>query len=146
MDVHVSPEFTTLNALAALGIAFLFILLSSLLREPSRQRLMAVVLGGAGATYLNGGFGGWEFAFCTLLTFIAYKGLQRYYFIGIGWLLHTLWDIAHHLYASPIVAFSPSSSAGCALCDTVLALWFFFDAPSVYDWFRRRKILRLNAE
>jgi hypothetical protein len=146
MDSHLLPEFTALNALAAVGIALVFIALSSLLKEPDRQQLMAVILGGAGAAYLNSGLGGWEFAFCALLTFIAYKGLRQYYFIGIGWLLHTVWDVLHHLYASPIVSFSPSSSAGCALCDALLALWFFLGAPSVYDWFRRRKTVRLNAE
>ncbi|MBS7563984.1 hypothetical protein KHS38_06165 [Mucilaginibacter sp. Bleaf8] len=126
-------EFTLTNTVAAIGIAGLFITLSSLIREPERQKFNAILVGGAGAAYLSGGLGLWEFAFCTLMTYIAYKGLKHYYYIGIAWLLHTCWDIVHHLYAQPIVPFVPSSSAGCAVCDSVLALWFFMKAPSVFN-------------
>jgi len=137
METHVIPGFTAVNGTGAVIAALLYIILSSLLKEPVRQKLSAIIVAGAGAAYLNGGFGGLEFAFCTLMTFIAFKGLTQYYFIGIGWLLHTCWDIMHHLYGNPIVPFAPSSSAGCAVCDTVLALWFFMKAPSVTDWFRK---------
>ena len=100
---------------------------------------MAIILAGAGAAYLNGGLGPWEFAFCALITFIAFKGLKQYYFIGFGWLLHAAWDIAHHLYGNPIVHLDPSSSAGCALCDSIWAIWFFYRAPNVFDRFRKTK-------
>lgn len=133
---HTAPAFTWINALAAVAIALVFIVLSSLLKEPKRQQLMAIIVGGAGAAYLNGGLGPWEFVFCTGMTVIAYFGLRYYYLIGIGWLLHTGWDIVHHLYANPIVPFSPSSSAGCAVCDAILALWFFLGARSVFRSFR----------
>jgi hypothetical protein len=33
------------------------------------------------AAYLNGGLGIWELAFCALLTFLGYRGLQDYRFI-----------------------------------------------------------------
>lgn len=138
MGTHIVPEFGLVGAIAAVAIALLYILLSSLVKEPNRQKLSAIILAGAGAAYLSGGLGGWEFAFCTVMTFIAYKGVTHYYFIGIGWLLHTGWDIVHHLYAHPIVPFDPASSAGCAVCDAVLALWFFCKAPSVVDWFRKK--------
>jgi len=121
MPAHVVPDFTVLNAVAAASIALVYIVLSSLVKEPARQKLSAIILAGAGATYLSSGLGGWEFAFCTLMTYIAYRGLTHYAFIGIGWLLHTGWDLVHHLYAEPIVPFSPSSSAGCAVCDSILA-------------------------
>ena len=131
MNTHTIPEFTLFNAIGAALIAALYILLSSFFKEPNRQHFSAIMIGGAGAAYLNGGLGAWEFVFCAMLTLIAYKGLQHYYWIGIGWLLHTGWDVIHHLYASPIVPFSPSSSAGCAVCDTILAIWFLLQAPSV---------------
>lgn len=137
METHVMPVFTAVNGMGAVIVALLYIILSSLIKEPVRQKLSAIIVAGAGAAYLNGGLGGWEFAFCTLMTFIAFKGLTQYYFIGIGWLLHTCWDVVHHLYGNPIVPFAPSSSAGCAVCDAVLALWFFMKAPSVTDWFRK---------
>lgn len=139
MEPHVVPEFGILNAAGAVGIALLYITLMSLMKEPNRQRLNAIIVAGAGAAYLSGGLGGWEFAFCALIAFLAYKGLTHYVYIGIAWLLHTGWDIAHHLYADPIVPFEPSSSAGCAVCDAVLALWFFLGAPSVFDLLRTRK-------
>ncbi|WP_158827035.1 DUF6010 family protein [Mucilaginibacter lacusdianchii] len=131
-----TAEFTLTNTLAAIGIAGLFISLSSLIKEPERQKFNAILVGGAGAAYLSGGLGLWEFAFCTLMTYIAYKGLQHYYYIGIAWLLHTCWDVVHHLYAHPIVPFVPTSSAGCAICDSILAVWFFMGAPSVFNRFK----------
>lgn len=145
METHISPSFTLIQAFGAVGIALVYILLSSLVKEPNRQKLSAIIVAGAGAAYLSGGLGLWEFLFCTLMTFIAFKGLTHYYFIGIAWLLHTGWDIVHHLYANPIVPFSASSSAGCAVCDAVLAIWFFARAPSVVDWFRTTKKTTINA-
>lgn len=35
------------------------------------------------------------------------------------------------------VPFVPLSSAGCAICDTALALWYFQGAPSIFVWLRR---------
>lgn len=96
-------------------IGLLYITLSSLFKEPARQKFNAVMV--AGAAYLNGGFGPWEFAFTTVLTFCAYHGLRDYRFIGVGWLLHTCWDFAHYLYGNPIVPFVETSSFGCAICD-----------------------------
>jgi hypothetical protein len=137
MEQHLIPSFTWINAMIAVLIAGSFIVFSSLLKEPNRQSLMAIFIGGAGAAYLNGGLGPWEFVFCSLMTYVAYRGLKHYNWIAIGWLLHTGWDIVHHLYANTIVPFSPSSSAGCAICDTILAAWFFMGAPSVFSRLRK---------
>lgn len=116
-------------------VAGVFILLCSLLPEPQRRHFSALMISGAGAAYLGGGLGGWEFAFCGLLLFMAYRGLNNYRYIAAAWVLHTVWDITHHLYGNPIVPFVPTSSAGCAICDLVLAAWYFLGAPSL---FRRR--------
>jgi hypothetical protein len=100
---------------------------------------MATMIAGAGAAYLSGGgFGRWEFVFTTALTYCAYKGLGSYRFVGLGWLLHTGWDILHHLYGNPIIPFSATSSLGCAICDPVIAAWCFAGAPSIYDAMRRK--------
>ena len=139
MYTHVIPPFTVADALVAVIIAVVYILLSSLVREPDRQKLSAIIVAGAGATYLSGGLGLWEFAFCTGMTVMAFFGLKHYAFIGVAWLMHTGWDVLHHLYANPIVPFSASSSAGCAVCDTLLAIWFFWGAPSPFGAFRRKK-------
>jgi len=128
------PAFHFADAAAAVAVAAIFIALASLLREPTRQRFMAILVAGAGAAYLNGGLGIWEFAFCALVTYCAYRGLQHYTYIGVAWLLHTAWDVVHHFYGTPIVPFVPTSAGQCAVCDTILAVWFFYQAPSVYRW------------
>lgn len=128
-----------MNILAPIIIALVYISLSSLLKEPSRQNFNAIMIAGAGAAYLSGGFGVWEFAFLAVVTYCAYRGLQSYIFIGVGWLLHTGWDVLHHLYGNPIVPFAADSSFGCAITDPVIALWCFAGAPSVYGLFRGEK-------
>ena len=136
--MHTVPEFTWIDGIAAVFIALVYVALSSFIKEPNRQKINALGIAGAGAAYLSGGLGYWEFAFCSIMVFVAFKGLHSYYFIGLGWLMHTGWDIMHHLYGNPIVPFSPSSSAGCAICDAILALWFFLKAPSFVDYFNRK--------
>jgi hypothetical protein len=112
-------------------VAGIFIVACSLLKEPSRRNFSAIMLAGAGAAYLNGGLGLWEFGFCALLTWVAFRGLQDNRFLAAGWLLHTAWDVVHHLYGTPIVPFAPDSSLGCAICDPVIALWYFRGAPTI---------------
>jgi hypothetical protein len=68
------------------------------------------------------------------VTFLAYRGLKSYPVIGVGWLLHTGWDVLHHLYGNPIVPFVATSSLGCAICDPVIAAWCFAGAPSIWKW------------
>lgn len=135
---HTPPEFTLAASLVAALIAFVFITIMSFVKGPNRQKINAIILAGAGGAYWSGGLGIWEFVFGSLMLFVAYKGLKHYYFIGIGWLLHTGWDILHHLYADPIVYLEPSSSAGCAVCDPVLALWFFFGAPTIWNVLKKQ--------
>lgn len=66
----------------------------------------------------------------ALLLPIAYWGLRSYPFIGIGWLLHSAWDLAHHLWGNPLWPFMPTSSWGCMLFDALIAVWFVAGAPS----------------
>ncbi len=138
--VNQIPDFSFINALAAVGIAILFITIMSLVKEPERQKLNAIIIAGAGGVYWNGGLGIWEFVFGSVMLFVAFQGLKHYYFIGIGWLLHTAWDILHHLYGTPIVPIEPSSSAGCAVCDPILACWFFIGAPNILAVFKRWRL------
>lgn len=133
---------TFVSTVAAMLIAIFYIAACSYFLEPDRRNVNAIMLAGAGAAYLNGGFGAWEFAFTVVVTYFAYRGLRSYNFIGTGWLFHTGWDVLHHLYGNPIVPFAPTSSLGCAICDPVIALWCFTGAPSLYDLFRRKLILR----
>ena len=138
MGTHSVPELQALDLIIPVFGAAAFIAASSLLKEPQRRSFMAIMIAGAGAAYLSGGgLGGWEFAFTAVVTFCAYQGLRSYRFIGIGWILHTGWDLVHHFYGNPIIPFLPLSSLGCAITDAVIAMWFFANAPSVFDFARR---------
>jgi hypothetical protein len=130
-------DVPTIELIAPVMVALVYISLCSLLSEPNRRHFNAIMIAGAGAAYLGGGLGPWEFVFTAVVTYCAYRGLQSYTFIGIGWLLHTGWDVVHHLYGNPIIPFVPTSSLGCAICDPVIALWCFAGGPSPYDLFRR---------
>ncbi|KMS91702.1 MULTISPECIES: DUF6010 family protein [Streptomyces] len=124
--------------LAPLLIGLLYVTLMSLVPEPHRRRLNAVMVAGAGAAYLSGGgLGGWEFAFTAVATYVAYKGLDSWAFIGVGWLLHTAWDVVHHFKGHPIVPFTHDSSFGCALCDPVIALWCLGGGRAPWKWSSR---------
>jgi hypothetical protein len=121
-----------MDAAAAVAIAFVLVLLASRLREPTRRRFNAIFVAGAGAAYLSGGgLGAGEFAFTAVATYAAFRGLESYRWIAAAWLLHVAWDVAHHLCGAPIVPFVPTSSAGCAVTDSLLALWFWFGAPTL---------------
>ncbi|MGW3893362.1 DUF6010 family protein [Micromonospora chokoriensis] len=119
-------------------IGLVYVGLNSLVPEPHRRRLNALVVTGAGAAYISGGgFGLWELAFCALLLVVGYAGLTSYTFIGVGWLLHTVWDVVHHRRGTPIIPSLHDSSFGCALCDPVIALWCFAGGLSVRDLYDR---------
>ncbi|MFI7033037.1 DUF6010 family protein [Microbispora rosea] len=120
-------------------IGLAYAVLMSLIPEPHRRRFNAIMVGGAGAAYLSGGgLGGWEFPFTALVAYCAFRGLESWTFIGIAWLLHTGWDILHHLKGSPIIPFAHDSSFGCAVCDPVIALWCFWGGPSLISLVRIR--------
>src|ERR1017187_3303821 len=138
--MHATAPLTTLQVISPLIVAAIFIAACSLFKEPARRNFSAIMISGAGAAYLNGGLGAWEFGFCTLITILAYQGLRDYRLIAIGWVLHSIWDVVHHFYGTPIVPFVPTSSAGCAICDLGLATWYFMGAPSILAWFRRSRL------
>ena len=124
-----------MQVIGAIVVALVFIAAMSLVPEPWRQQFNAVFVGGAGAAYLSAGagpFGLAELAFATVVAAVATVGLRSYPYIGVAWMLHVGWDILHHLAGAPILLLDEWSSAGCAICDTVLALWFFAGAPSPF--------------
>lgn len=132
----------TIPVLIGLG----YVLLCSLVPEPHRRRANAIVVAGAGAAYLSGGgFGPVELAFTTVITWCAYRGLDSWTFIGIAWLLHTGWDVLHHLDGSPILPFAEHSSLGCAICDPVIALWCLAGGPSLTGVVRRVRLRRVGT-
>ncbi|MFD6065950.1 DUF6010 family protein [Amycolatopsis lurida] len=125
--------------IAPILVGLVYVVLMSLIHEPHRRRFNAVMVAGAGAAYLSGGgLGIWEFAFAAVVTYVAYRGLESWTFIGIAWLLHTGWDVVHHLKGAPIIPFLHDSSFGCAICDPVIAIWCFASGRSVTDFVRAR--------
>jgi|SRR5579863_1740843 len=132
MQTHARPAIQLVEVMSPIVVAILFIAAASAFREPSRQKFMAIMMAGAGSAYFNGGLGKWEFVFTAVVTYCAYKGLTSYRWIGLGWILHSGWDVMHHLYGTPIIPFYATSSLGCAICDPVIAGWCFIDAPSMY--------------
>ena len=125
------PPLTFANIVAPIIVSGLFITTMSMVRELNRQKLSALLIAGAGAVYYGGGFGWWEVVFCALFLWLAFRGFENYRYIGVGWALHVVWDILHHLYGQSILPFLPLSSVGCAICDTGIALWYFIGAPSL---------------
>jgi hypothetical protein len=132
-DRPANPVPSSTDLVGAIIIALVFIMVLSLVREPARRTFNAVFVAGAGGVYLGSGFGHFELILPIAITACAYRGLRDYRWLGLAWLLHTAADALHHLHGQPILPFVPTSSAGCALCDAVLALWFFAGAPSVWS-------------
>jgi len=129
--------------IAPILVGLVYVVLMSLIHEPHRRRFNAVMVAGAGAAYLSGGgLGIWEFAFTAVVTYVAYRGLESWTFIGVAWLLHTGWDVVHHLKGAPIIPFAEHSSFGCAICDPVIAIWCFTGGRSVTDFVRARVVFR----
>jgi uncharacterized protein DUF6010 len=122
----------------ALG-ALVFVVIMSLVSEPARRTINAMIVAGASGAYLSGGgFGIWEVVFPVVAMPIAYRGLRSYSFIGLAWLMHSCWDIVHHLWGNPIWPFMPTSSFGCQIFDALIAVWFLAGAPSLVNRTRAR--------
>ena len=129
-----------MNIIAPLLVGAVYVILSSLIPEPHRRRFGAIMVGGAGAAYLSGGgLGIGEFVFAGTMAYVAFRGLESWRWIGAGWLLHTAWDIVHHLKGQPILPFAHGSSFGCAICDPVIALWCLTGGRSVLARLPRRR-------
>ena len=114
----------------ALG-ALVFVAVMSLVAEPNRRTLNAIILAGASGVYLSGGFGLWELTYPVIGAAIALRGLRSYRLIGIGWLIHACWDIAHHVWGNPIWPFMPTSAFGCMIFDSMIAGWLWNNCSDV---------------
>jgi hypothetical protein len=136
MTIQHTTAIHLIDALAPAFGAAVFVLLLSFVREPTRKTFNAIFVAGASGVYLSGGFGVWELLYPAIATPIAFIGLRSYQFIGIAWLMHSCWDIAHHFWGNPVWPFMPTSSFGCMIFDAVLAIWFIAGAPAIPPSFR----------
>jgi hypothetical protein len=129
--MHVAPSLAVPDLVGPLVAALVFVAGMALVREPARRDVNAILVAGAAGAYLGGGLGVWELAGPIVVGTLAYFGLRSYRAIGIGWLAHAGWDVVHHLYGNPIWPFMPTSSFGCAIFDSAIAVWFLAGAPSL---------------
>jgi Family of unknown function (DUF6010) len=132
------PDFSLAHIVLGVCLAPVFIALMSLLKEPFRQKINAGIIAVAGGAYINGGLGQLDQIFNVVLVVIAYKGLANYKFIALGWVLHACWDVVHHFYGNPIDPSIPYSTNVCAIFDPLIAIWFFYNAPSIFDFLRAK--------
>ena len=129
--MHVPPPIQLSDAFPPALAALFFVLAMSFVREPARHLFNAIFVTGASGVYMSGGFGLWEVGYAALGLAVGYLALSSYRWIGVGWLMHASWDVLHHLYGNPIWPFMPTSSFGCLVFDTGIALWFLAGAPSL---------------
>jgi hypothetical protein len=111
--------------------AGVFVVAMSLVPEPTRRTLNAVIVAGASGVYLSGGFGLLELAYPLAAIPVAFLALRSHRFTGLAWLMHAAWDLPHHLWGNPIWPFMPTSSFGCLVFDSLIALWFLYGAPDL---------------
>jgi hypothetical protein len=130
--MHRAPPLFVMDYVGPVIGAVVFVAVMSLVKEPGRRTFNAILVAGASGVYLSGGFGPWELVYPAIATPVVYLGLRSYRFIGVAWLMHSCWDVVHHLWGNPIWPFMPTSSFGCMLFDAVIALWFLAGAPSIW--------------
>ena len=114
----------------ALG-AVVFIAIMSFVPHPARRNFNVIFAAGAVGAYVGGGFGIWELIYPALATPVVYLGLRSYRAIGTAWLMHAAWDLPHHLRGHPIWPYMRTSSLGCMIFDSLIAVWFLAGAPSI---------------
>lgn len=129
--MHTPPPLYAMDWIGPAAGAVAFVVLMSLVREPARLKFNAVFVAGASGVYLSGGFGPWELLYPALTAPVVYRALDSYRAIGIAWLMHAGWDIAHHLWGNPIWPWMATSSFGCLIFDTLIAAWFLAGAPTI---------------
>ncbi|HEX4169049.1 MAG TPA: DUF6010 family protein [Bryobacteraceae bacterium] len=131
MSMLSAPPIVPMDYIGPAFGAGLFIAIMSLVPHPARLSFNAIFAAGAVGAYIGGGFGVWELIYPVLATPVVYLGLKSYRAIGTAWLMHAAWDLPHHLWGHPIWPFMRTSSLGCMVFDTLIAVWFLANAPSI---------------
>ena len=74
--MHSAPPLLVMDYVGpALG-AVVFVLVMSLVKEPTRRTFNAIFVAGASGVYLSGGFGPWELLYPAIVTPVVYLGLR----------------------------------------------------------------------
>jgi hypothetical protein len=133
-----------MSVVGPIFVALDYISLCSLFGEPGRRNFNAIMIAGAGAAYSKGVSASGS----SPLPPLSPSALSG----GSG---PTTGSASDGCYipagtcritstGNPIVPFVADSSFACAVCDPVIALWCFAQAPSVHDLLRRRKLEEPN--
>jgi hypothetical protein len=127
---HIVPTVHLPALLGSALAALLAVFLMSRMREPVRHKFNVVIVAGFSTIYVGGALGAWELLYVLPAAYVAYRAIDSYRFVAVGWLMHPVWDIVHHLHGSPLWPWMPASSVGCAVFDPIVALWAFWVAGS----------------
>lgn len=138
--MHSSPPLVVMDYVGPSIGAAIFVLMMSFVTEPARRSFNAIFVAGASGVYLSGGFGPWELLYPAITAPVVYIGLRSYRFIGLAWLMHSCWDLVHHVWGNPIWPFMPTSSFGCMIFDALIAAWFIAGAPSILTFVSGRQV------
>lgn len=120
---HIAPAVHALDAVGPALAALLFVLGMSRVPEPVRGKIMAVMTAGFATAYIGGSLGAWELLYLAPASYVAYRALDSYYFVAVGWLMHPIWDLIHHFYGAPLWPWMPTSSIGCAVFDPIIGIY-----------------------
>jgi len=72
------PPLLIMDSVGPVIVALVFVLIMSLVSEPARRTINAMIVAGASGAYLSGGgFGMWEVVFPVVAMPIAYRGFAR---------------------------------------------------------------------
>lgn len=124
------PALVPMDFIGPALAAILFVAIMALVPHPARRSFNAIFAAGAIGAYIGSGFGVWELIYPILATPVVYLGLRSYRAIGFAWLMHAAWDLPHHLIHRPIWPYMRTSSLGCIVFDSLIAVWFLAGAPS----------------
>lgn len=124
--------------------ALLFIFAVGFIPEPWRQRAMALMLAFAGGVFLHDPTNSYGVLLAVAIAAFALSGFWRYWMLGLGWLLHTAWDINLHVHGHGLAGGDPMGAFGCAVFDPIIGIWLVFGAPSVKDGLVRLSARRVS--
>jgi Family of unknown function (DUF6010) len=138
LEVPLDRMTAPLAAATVLG-ALIYIGVFSLIPEPSRRYLSIVALASGSSLYYDGGLGAWDKLFWLGVMGLAFAGFRWYPAIGVGWIVHTIWDVLNFRVGHGLETNVLRINLHCAIFDPIIALWFAFGAPSVWELLKRRK-------
>lgn len=139
-------EFSLMFVLQNVLFAIAFVLVVGAIKEPIRQKAMAIMLAMAGGMFAYPPYAELGFLWGVGIAVCGYFGLRSYKFIGIGWILHGVWDTFRYSQDAGLVGMGPHSSLGCAVFDPMIALWFFLGAPSVWKFAQQSEAEEAKAQ